>query len=160
MRSHVPDPRASQVGRRILAALLAAVCLVAGAGRTDAAVLEASANAAPTVNTHRCKCGMDCKGRCCCEKKAKSLTPPSKKKAPSVGASVIDAGPCMGAVPCGAGLPGLPSVVSVVKSAAIIPSLYLGVESRGSFLATGSTLLHASLVASRLDDPPERSARV
>lgn len=161
MRPHALDHPAPRLGRRILAALLAALWLVCVGGRADAAVFEASARAGavPAANTHRCKCGMDCQGRCCCEKKAKSLAVPSKPKTPSAGASV-DAGPCMGAAPCGAGLPGAPSAVSVVKSDAIQPQVFPRVEGSGAFLAIAATLLQTSLVSSRLDDPPERSARV
>lgn len=155
VRSRTSNTECRQTGRRLALAVLAAFWLLGGFGVSAATVSEGPKRPAKASHLH-CKCGKACRGASCCcvgddpapaQQTAARPTPPPSK---------TDAGPCMGAAPCGGeSLPGSGTGWTVVKSAALGLATVLEAPPSGSYLSTPSTLLVPSHIFARLDDPPE-----
>jgi hypothetical protein len=113
---------------------------------------------------HHCKCRM-CRGEgsCCCSAgKARKTQGHSEARSPnrpvpSPASSSKNNGPCVSPAPCGGG-DGLPTSApgsNAWKAIALGAIEAAGLDREGRPTACPAGTLHAAILASRLDDPPE-----
>ena len=141
--------------------LLPAVLLFVALGsRAEASMSStfASAVLASDDHAHYCKCDTACRGASCCcgPRSARPLpTPP----VPTTDRDELTANPCLNSAPCGdSGLPNA-APVSFLSKAATLADLgrFMPVVMGRLFAITTRFTLPARR-ASRLDEPPERTA--
>ena len=153
-------PRPRRPRSRLLAWLAAlgmmAVGLAAPAATASAGRVEGAGG-----HGHRCKCGKDCGGACCC--RPKKAPPPASRPAPAAPAPSTARstdGPCLGAAPCrGEGLPDAPASVRISKAAALATVAPLDAQPAGDRPGSPPCPRPLNPTATPPDEPPETPGR-